>query len=65
MIALRKLRQWSRAVKTPRSIIMAENSFHTTSDDKAEFRQLLHKAKNVVVLTAGLLILRDGAISHN
>lgn len=51
MIALRKFRQWSRAVKTSRNIIMAESSLHTTSDNKAEFRDLLHKAKNVVVLT--------------
>ena len=51
MIALRKFRQCSRAVIIPRNIIMAESSFHTTSDSKAEFRDLLHKAKNVVVLT--------------
>lgn len=30
---------------------MAESSFHTTSCNKAEFRDLLQKAKNVVVLT--------------
>lgn len=30
---------------------MAESSFHTTSGDKAEFKDLLHKAKHVVVLT--------------
>ena len=51
MIALRKVRQLSRAVETPRNIIMAESFFHTTTDNKAEFRDLLHKAKNVVVLT--------------
>lgn len=51
MIALRKFRQYSRAVKNSRNIIMAETSFHTTSDNRAEFRDLLHKAMNVVVLT--------------
>jgi len=30
---------------------MAENSFHTNSADKAEFRDLLHNAQNVVVLS--------------
>ena len=55
MIALRKFEsragQCSRAFNLFRNIIMAENSFHTTSSNKAEFRDLLHKAKNVVVLT--------------
>lgn len=51
MITVRKFRQWSRVIHTTRNIIMAESSFHTTSDNKAEFRDLLQKAKNVVVLT--------------
>lgn len=51
MITLRKFRQWSRVIHTTRNIIMAESSFHTTSDNKAELRDLLQKAKNVVVLT--------------
>lgn len=54
MIGLRKLNskvgQWSKAIKRFQTI-MAESSFHTTSEDKAEFRDLLHKARNVVVLT--------------
>lgn len=55
MIVVRNLRtgagQCSRAFKISRNIIMAESSFHTTSCNKAEFRDLLQKAKNVVVLT--------------
>ena len=51
MIGLRKFRHWPRVVQTSRNIIMTERFFHTTNDNKAEFRDLLHKAKNVVVLT--------------
>lgn len=55
MIVVRNLKtgagQCSRAFKISRNIIMAESSFHTTSCNKAEFRDLLQKAKNVVVLT--------------
>lgn len=55
MIGLRKINwrrgpQWSKGINRCRSIT-AESSFHTTSEDKAEFRDLLHKAQNVVVLT--------------
>ena len=54
MIGLRKVNSkvvlWTKAFNRFRAM-MAENSFHTTSSDKAEFKDLLHKAQNVVFLT--------------
>lgn len=49
MIGLRKLSV--RASTHKFRTIMVDNTFHTTSEAKAEFRDLLHKAQNVVVLT--------------
>ena len=48
-LALRTSRGWEEVVRS--RTIMAESSFHTTSEAKAEFRDLLQKARHVVVLT--------------
>ena len=54
MIGLRKINSkvvvWTKVVNSFRAM-MAESSFHTTCSDKAEFKDLLHEAQNVVVLT--------------